>query len=332
MPASLKGVPVHRPYLRWPAGLLLCVLSGTAISQNYPVRAARMIVPWTAGGTADLMARIASQKFSESFGQQFVVDNRPGAGGLIGTEQAAKAAPDGHTLLLATTAPNSVAPSLYAKIPFDPIKDFASISLMATTCYVLSVNPSMQISNTKQLVALAKTRPGQLTFSSPGSGTPNHLSGEMFKMLTGIDMQHVPYKGSAQAIADVMGGQIAMSFENIVVASPIVKSGRIKALAVTSAKRANALPNVPTIAESGVPGFEAVGWFGVVAPAATPKDVVAKLNGELVRALAMSDVKERIAGLGAEVVSTTPEGLDQFNRAQIALWARVVKASGARIE
>ena len=311
----------------------LCALSSVAFSQTaYPARSARMVVPWTAGGTADLLARIASQKFSESFGQQFVVDNRPGAGGLIGTEQVARAAPDGHTLLLATTAPNSVAPSLYAKIPFDPVKDFASISLMATTCYMLSVHPSMQVVNTKQLVVLAKARPGQLTFSSPGSGTPNHLSGEMFKMLTGIDMQHVPYKGSAQAIADVMGGQIAMSFENIVVASPIVKSGRIKALAVTSAKRAAALPSIPTIAESGVPGFEAVGWFGVVAPVATPKEVIAKLNSELVRALAAADVKERISSLGAEVVSTTPDGLDQFNRAQIALWAKVVKASGARVE
>jgi tripartite-type tricarboxylate transporter receptor subunit TctC len=321
-------------------GALLCASSGTVLpqaastgsGQSYPSRAARMIVPWTAGGTADLMARIASQKFSESFGQQFVVDNRPGAGGLIGTEQAAKAAPDGHTLLLATTAPNSVAPSLYAKIPFDPVRDFASISLMATTCYVLSVNPSMQIGNARQLVALAKARPGQLTFSSPGNGTPNHLSGEMFKMLTGVDMQHVPYKGSAQAIGDVIGGQIAMSFENIVVASPFVKSGRIKALAVTSAKRAAALPAVPTIAESGVPGFEAVGWFGVVAPGATPKDIIARLNGELVRALAAPEVKERITALGAEVVSTTPEGLDQFNRAQIALWGKVVKASGARAE
>ena len=311
---------------------LLWAASCAAFSQAYPTRTARMVVPWTAGGTADLMARIASQKFSENFGQQFVVDNRPGAGGLIGTEQVAKAAPDGHTLLLATTAPNSVAPSLYAKIPFDPVKDFASISLMATTCYVLSVHPSMPVKNARELVALAKARPGQLTFSSPGAGTPNHLSGELFKMLTGVDMQHIPYKGSAQAIADVMGGQIALSFENIVVASPIAKSGRIKALAVTSAKRAGALPAVPTIAESGVPGFEAVGWFGVVAPAATPKDVVTKLNSELVRILAMPDVKERISSLGAEVVSTTPEGMDQFNRAQIALWAKVVKASGARVE
>ena len=319
-------------FLRVLIGALLCAPCTLVFSQNYPTRTARMMVPWTAGGTADLMARIASRKFSESFGQQFVVDNRPGAGGLIGAEQAAKAAPDGHTLLLATTAPNSVAPSLYAKIPFAPVKDFASISLMASTCYVLSVNPSMQISNARQLVVLAKARPGQLTFASPGNGMPNHLSGEMLKMLTGIDMQHVPYKGSAQAIADVMGGQIALSFENIVVASPIVKSGRIKALAVTSAKRAAALPTAPAIAESGVPGFEAVGWFGVVAPAATPKEIVAKLNSELVRVLATPEVKERISTLGAEVASTSPDGLDQFNRAQITLWAKVVKASGARIE
>ena len=310
----------------------LCAASNSAFTQNYPSRPARMVVPWTAGGTADLMARISSQKFAESFGQQFVVDNRPGAGGLIGTEQVAKAAPDGLTLLLATTAPNSVAPSLYAKLPFDPVRDFASVSLMATTCYVLSVHPSMRVSNARQLVALAKARPGQLTFSSPGSGTPNHLSGEMLKMLTGIDMQHVPFKGSAQAISDVIGGQIAMSFENIVVASPFVKNGRLKALAVTSAKRANALPSVPTMAESGVPGFEAVGWFGVVAPAATPKDIIAKLNSEMVRMLSSPDVKERISSLGAEVVSTTPEGMDQFNRAQIELWAKVVKASGARAE
>jgi tripartite-type tricarboxylate transporter receptor subunit TctC len=320
------------PNPRLITALVLLAASHSVFAQNYPTRAARMVVPWTAGGTADLMARIASQKFSETFGQQFIVDNRPGAGGLIGTEQVAKAAPDGHTLLLATTAPNSVAPSLYSKIPFDPVKDFASISLMATTCYVLSVHPTMPVKTARDLVALAKARPGQLTFSSPGAGTPNHLSGELFKMLTSVDMQHVPYKGSAQAIADVMGGQIALSFENIVVASTFVKSGRIKALAVTSAKRASALPNVPTISESGVPGFEAVGWFGVVAPAAVPKDIIAKLNSELVRALSLPDVKERITGMGAEVVPTSPEGMDKFNNAQIALWGKVVKASGARAD
>jgi tripartite-type tricarboxylate transporter receptor subunit TctC len=314
------------------AALALCAAYHSTHAQNYPTRTARIVVPWTAAGTADLLARVASQKFTETFGQQFVVDNRPGASGLIGTEQVARAAPDGHTLLLATTAPNSVAPSIYAKIPFDPVKDFASISLIATTCYVLSVHPTLPVKTAKDLDALAKARPAQLTFSSPGTGTPNHLSGEMFKMLTGIDMQHVPYKGSAQAIGDVIGGQITLSFENIVVASPFVKSGRIKALAVTSAKRASALPAVPTIADTGVPGFEAIGWFGMVAPAATPKDIIAKLNSELTRVLGLPDVKERITNLGAEVVPTTPEGMDKFNSAQIALWAKVVKASGARVE
>ena len=321
-------MPVTRPLI----AALLCAASAFAHAQQYPTRASRIIVPWTAGGTADLMARIAGQKYAEALGQQYIVDNRPGASGIIGTEQAAKAAPDGHTLLLATTAPNSVAPSLYAKIPFDPVKDFASISLMATTCYVLSVHPSMPVKTAKDLVALAKARPRQLTFSSPGAGTPNHLSGEMFKLLTGVDMQHVPYKGSSQAIADVMGGQIALSFENIVVASTFVKSGRVKALAVTSAKRAGALPNVPTVAESGVPGFEAVGWFGMVAPAATPREVITKLNGELTRALGTADVRDRITSLGAEVVPTTPDGMDKFNLGQIALWGKVVKASGAKVE
>ena len=301
-------------------------------ARGFPARPIRVVIGFTPGGQPDIVTRLIAPKLGELLGQPLVVDNRPGAGGLIGTDQVAKAAPDGYTLLLATTAPNSVAPSLYAKLPFDPVKDFASISLMATTCYVLSVHPSMPVSNARQLVALAKSRPGQLTFSSPGSGTPNHLSGEMLKMLTGIDMQHVPFKGSAQAISDVIGGQIALSFENIVVASPFVKNGRLKALAVTSAKRANALPSVPTMAESGVAGFEAVGWFGVVAPAAIPKDILAKLNTEMARMLASPDVKERISSLGAEVVSTTPEGMDQFNQAQIALWGKVVKASGARAE
>jgi tripartite-type tricarboxylate transporter receptor subunit TctC len=243
---------------------------------------------------------------------------------------AAKAAPDGYTLLLATTAPNSVAPSLYAKIPFDPVKDFANVSLVARTCYVLSVHPSMPVRNVKELIALAKAQPGRLTFSSPGSGTPNHLSGEMFKMRTGVDMQHVPYKGSAQAIQDVIAGHIALSFENITVVSPHVKSGRVRGVAVTSLNRSPVLPDVPTIAESGLPGFEAVGWFGVVAPAATPREVIARLNAEIVRGLGAADVKERISVLGAELATSTPDELDRFNRAQIAQWAKVVKFAGAR--
>ena len=311
------------------------LLLGPAINgygQSWPGKPLRIIVPWTPGGTADLLARILAQKMTEGLGQQVVADNRPGASGLIGTELAARAAPDGYTLLMGTTAPNSVAPSLYQKIPYDPVKDFAYVSLVARTCYVLSVHPSMPVKNVKELIALAKARPGQLTFSSPGSGTPNHLSGEMFKMLTGIDMQHVPYKGSAQALGDVIGGQIALTFENITVASTQVKSGRVRGLAVTNLNRSPVLPQIPTVAGSGFPGFEAVGWFGMVAPAATPREIIAKINSEVVRILALPDVNERISGFGAEVGASSPEEFDRFNRAQTAKWAAVVKFSGARAD
>ncbi len=309
---------------------LVALNSGYSSAQTYPAKSLRIIVPWTPGGTADLLSRVLAQKMSEGMGHQVVVDNRPGAGGLIGTELAAKATPDGYTLLMGTTAPNSVAPSLYQKIPFDPTRDFAYLSLVARTSYVLSVHPSMPVKTVRDLIALAKARPGQLTFSSPGSGTPNHLSGEMFKMLTGIDIQHVPYKGSAQAVGDVIAGHIALTFENITVVSPHVKAGRVRGLAVTSLKRSPVLAEVPTIAESGLPGFEAIGWFGMLAPGTTPRDIVTKLNSEVVRILSIADVKERISGLGAEVVTSSPEEFDQFNRAQIAKWAKVVKFSGAR--
>ncbi|MGZ5164890.1 MAG: Bug family tripartite tricarboxylate transporter substrate binding protein [Burkholderiales bacterium] len=314
------------------ASILLVLVPNSAYGQAYPTKPVRIIVPWTPGGTADLLARILAQKMSEAFGHQVIADNRPGAGGLIGTDLAAKAAPDGYTLLMGTTAPNSVAPSLYPKIPFDPTRDFAYISLVARTCYVLSVHPSMPVRTVRDLIALAKSRPGQLTFSSPGSGTPNHLSGEMFKMLTGVDMQHVPYKGSAQAVGDVIAGHIALTFENITVVSTYVKSGRVRGLGVTNLKRSPVLPDVPTLAESGIPAFEAVGWFGMVAPAATPREIIAKLNGEVIRILALSDVKERISGLGAEFVASSPEEFDQFNRSQIAKWTKVVRFSGARAD
>jgi tripartite-type tricarboxylate transporter receptor subunit TctC len=325
---------------KWNARALHAVLACASIAaftahahaQSYPAKPVRIIVPWTAGGTADLLARVLAQKMTESFGQQVIADNRPGAGGLIGTEIAAKAAPDGYTLLMGTTAPNSVAPSLYSKIPFDPARDFAYLSLVARTCYVLSVHPSMPVKTVRDLIALAKARPGQLTFSSPGPGTPNHLSGELFKMLTGVDMQHVPYKGSAQAIQDVIAGHIALTFENITVVSTHVKSGRVRGLGVTNVKRSPVLPDVPTIAESGIPGFEAVGWFGMLAPAATPRELVTKLNVETVRILGLPDVRDRISALGAEIATSSPEEFDRFNRAQIEKWAKVVKFSGARAD
>jgi tripartite-type tricarboxylate transporter receptor subunit TctC len=303
-----------------------------ATAQAYPNKPVRIVVPWTPGGTADTLARILGQRLSESFGQQVLVDNRPGASGQIGTELVAKSAPDGYTLVLATTAPNSTAPSLYTKISYDPMKDFAPVSLVALTFYVLSVNPSVPVRNIPELVQLAKARPGELNFSSPGNGTPNHLSGEMLKTMAGIRMQHIPFKGSAQAIADVIGGQLPLNFENIAVVLPHIKAGKVRALGVTSAQRNRFLPDVPTIAESGYPGFEAVGWFGLMAPAATPRDALAKLNAETVRLLSSADVSSRILGLGAEVKPTTMREFEAFNRAQIAKWAKVIKESGARAD
>jgi tripartite-type tricarboxylate transporter receptor subunit TctC len=311
---------------------LLALAPSVTLAQTYPAKPIRIIVPWTAGGTADTLARIMAQRLGESLGQQVLADNRPGASGQIGTDLVAKATPDGHTLLLATTAPNSTAPSLYSKLTYDPMKDFAPISLIALTFYVASVNPAVPVKTIAELVKLAKARPGELNFSSPGNGTPNHLSGEMLKTMAGIQMQHIPFKGSAQAIADVIGGQIPLNFENIAVVLPHIKAGKVRPLGVTSAQRNRYLPEVPTIAESGYPGFEAVGWFGLMAPAATPRNVLEKLNADSMRILATPEVSSRILGLGAEVKPTTMAEFEAFNRAQISKWAKVIKDSGARVD
>jgi tripartite-type tricarboxylate transporter receptor subunit TctC len=323
VPNSARGMAVC---------MMLASASGAACAQAYPAKPVRIVVPWTAGGTADTLARIVAQRLGESFGQQVLADNRPGASGQIGTELVAKAAPDGHTLLLATTAPNSTAPSLYSKLSYDPTRDFAPVSLIAFTFYVLSVNPAVPVKTIPELVKLAKARPGELNFSSPGNGTPNHLSGEMLKTMAGIRMQHIPFKGSAQAIADVIGGQIPLNFENIAVVLPHVKAGKVRALGVTSAQRSPFLPEVPTIAEAGYPGFEAVGWFGLMSPAATSRDILARLNAETVRLLGSPEVSARIQGLGAQVKPSTTAEFDAFNRAQIVKWAKVIKDSGARVD
>ena len=313
-------------------GVLFGGFASPALAQSYPSKPMRVIVPWTPGGTADILARLLAQRLGEGFGQQVLVDNRPGASGQIGTDVVVKSPPDGYTLLLGTTAPNSTAPSLYPKLAYDPLKDFAPISLVALTFYVLSVNPAVPVKNVQELVKLAKARPGQLNFSSPGSGTPNHLSGEMFKTQAGIRMQHIPFKGSAQAIADVIGGQIPLNFENIAVVLPHIKANKVRALGVTSPQRSPFLPEVPTIAESGYPGFEAVGWFGLMAPAATPREIVAKLNAETVRILNLPDVSTRIQGLGAQVKPTSVAEFESFNRAQIVKWAKVIRDSGAQVD
>ena len=318
--------------LYWTTAIALACAGAPAFAQDFPRRPLRMVVPWAPGGAADILARTLSLKMSEHWNHQVVVDNRPGANGIIGTELAARAPADGYTVLMGATGPNSVLPSLVAKLPYDALRDFAPISLVATTTYVLSVHPSLAVSSVKDLIAYAKTRPGQLTFGSPGAGTPNHLSGEMFKAATGIDMQHVPYKGSALVITDVMGGQITLAFENIAPVLPIIKSGKLRALAISASKRSALLADVPTVAESGFPGFQAVGWFGVLAPAGTPALTITRLNQETVRILKLADVRERLLGLGMEIFGSTVEEFAAFEKSEIEKWAKVVKNANVRIE
>ena len=314
------------------AGVCALAAAPAALAQEFPQRPLRMIVPWAPAGAADILARTLSQKMSENWSQQVVVDNRPGANGIIGTEMAARAPADGYTMLMGATGPNSVLPSLVAKLPYDALKDFAPVSLVATTTYVLSVNPALPVNSVKDLIALAKSKPGQFTFGSPGAGTPNHLSGEMFKAATGIDMQHVPYKGSAPVITDVIGGQITLAFENIAPVLPHIKSGRLKALAISAPKRTTLLPDVPTVAESGFPGFQAVGWFGVLVPGSMPKNVIGRLNAETVRILKLPDVRERLLGMGAEIHGSTPEEFGAFEKTEIEKWAKVIKSANVRLE
>ena len=303
-----------------------------AYAQDYPNKPVRMVVPFPPGGTTDILARAVGQKLSESWGQQVVIDNRPGAGGNIGTDIVAKSPADGYTLLMGTVGTHSITASLYGKLPFDPIKDFAPVTLVASVPNVLVVNSTVDSRSVKELIALAKSKPGQLAFASSGNGTSIHLAGELFKSMTGTAMLHIPYKGSAPAIAELLGGQTNMMFDNLPSAMPHIKSGRLRALAVTSVRRSPALPDIPTIAETGISGYEASSWFGVLAPAGTPKDVVAKIQGDIAKALNAPEIKERLSGQGAEPVGNTPEQFAEHIKAESAKWAKVVKDSGAKVD
>jgi len=314
---------------------LLClawIASSASAADAYPSKSIRMVVPFNAGGTTDILARAIGQKLSEVFGQQVVVDNRAGAGGNIGADVVAKSAPDGYTLLMGTVGTHAINPSLYAKMPFDHLKDFVPITQVAAVSNVLVVHPSVPAKSVAELIALAKAKPGKLNFASSGNGTSIHLSGELFKTLTGVDMVHIPYKGSAPAITDLLGGQVNLMFDNLPSALPHIKTGKLRALGVTSSKRAPALPDAPTIAEAGVPGFEATSWFGVFAPAGTPKEVVARLHKEIVKALNSPDTKERLSGQGADLIGNTPEQFAAYIAAETTKWAKVVKASGAKVD
>lgn len=312
---------------------LLGVNSVSAQSDSqYPSKPIRMIVPSAPGSGPDIMARAIGQKLTESLGQPVVIDNRPGAGGIIGSEAAAKSPPDGYTLIMSNAGAHAVNASLYAKLPYDPVRDFAPVTLVAMAPNILIVHPALPVRSVKELIVLAKAKPGELTFGSGGNGSTAHLSGEMFKTMAGINIVHVPFKGSPAAVIGVISGQIAMAFPNIPPALPHVRSGKLKALAVTTAKRSAAVPETPTVAEAGLPGYEATAWFGVLAPAATPPQIIAKLSAAIVKSLRTREMQERLAAEGTEPVGNTPEQFALTVRNDIAKWAKVVKSSGARAE
>ncbi len=314
------------------AALACCVAYTTGHAQTFPTRALRMIVPFPPGGPNDILGRVVAQKMSESLGQQIVIDNRGGAGGIIGTEAAAKSAPDGYTLLLSGTAALSINPSLHAKLPYDPIRDFTPISLVATAPSVLIVHPTLPVRTVKDLVALAKKRPAQLNYASAGIGTPPHLAGELFKGMAGIAMTHVPYKGGGPALTDLLAGQVELYFSGISSALPMIKDGKVRAVAVTSHKRTAIMPEMPTISESGLPGYEVGNWYAILGPAGLPRDAVAKINAEIVKALKAPDTHKRVLDLGADPAGSSPDELSAYMKAEIGKWAQVIKTAGIKPE
>jgi len=308
------------------------LLAAGGAAAAYPERAVRLVVPFPAGGGADFMARALAQKLSAQLGQPVVLDHRAGAGGTIAAEVVAGAAPDGYTLLFGTVGTHAINVSLYAKLRYDPVKDFAPVSLTHLAPRVLVVHPSVPAKTVPELIALARAKPGELTFGSAGSGGTNHLSGELFKSMAGIDLVHVPYKGSAPASVDLLGGRITLVFDSIVAWGDHIKTGKVRALGVTSLRRSAALPDVPTIAESGLAGFDVANWLGVLAPAGTPKDAIARLNAEIRIAMADAEMQRQLVAVGIDPTYSTPEAFAELIRADIAKWAKVVKASGARAD
>lgn len=306
-------------------------LAAPAVAQGFPSRPVRLVVPYSAGGGADTTARLIAPKLQEALGQTVVIDNKPGAGGTIGDDFVAKSAPDGHTLLIGAFA-HAVNPSLMARMPFRTPDDFAPVSLLVTVPELLVVTPSFAAKTVADLVAMAKAEPGKLSYGSSGNGSAQHLAAELFKMRTGTDIQHVPYKGGALAVADVAAGHVPFYFGNMSAALPQVRAGRVRALAVTSPQRSPAAPEIPTMAESGVSGCEISEWNALLAPAGTPPSVIDRLNADLVKILRDDDIKARFADLGAQTIGSTPTELAAFLRGEQAKWAEVVRAAGIKIE
>ncbi|HEX2828698.1 MAG TPA: tripartite tricarboxylate transporter substrate binding protein [Burkholderiales bacterium] len=311
---------------------VFALLTPAHAQTTYPSRPIRWIVPFTPGGSADVFARPLAQKMSESMGQQVVVENRPGSGGVIGTEVAAKAPPDGYTLMMGLTANIAINPALYRKLAYDPLRDFAPVTLVAQQPYALVVPQSLPAANPKELIALARAKPRELAYVSMGSGSMGHLSGELFASMAGVKLLHVPYKTGGQAMTDLVTGQVQLQFLGVASALPHIKAGKLRAIAVSGLRRSPALPDVPTVSESAVKGFDVTGWYGAFVPAGTPPEAVARLHSEIVRALSLPDIRERLLREGAELGGNSPREFDAFVRSEMAKWAKVVKLSGAKTE
>ena len=316
--------------LRLICAIVLAGGASGALSQSYPVKNVRIIVPFAPAGSTDITARIIAQKLTDAWRQQVIVDNRAGAGGNIGAELVAKAAPDGYTLLLATTGVMAINHRLYKTLPYDAMRDFAPVTQIGGLPLILIVHPSLPVKSVKELIALAKAKPGQLSYASSGVGGATHMTAEVFRMLAGVDIVHIPYKGSGQAMVDLISGQVGMAFDQITSSLPHVESGKLRALAVTSARRFASVPNLPTMAEAGVTGYEAVSWNGIAAPAGTPKDIVARIQGEIARVLQLPDIKERFFKDGIEPVGSTPEQFAAHIRSERAKWEKVVDRAGIK--
>ena len=313
---------------------MLCIAAvsaGQVLAQAYPSKPIRLVVPFPPGGPTDILGRAIGAKLSEFMGQPVIIDNRGGAGGGIGADNIAKSAPDGYSLLLGTTGTHTINPNLYSKLPYDPIKDFVPISLVVKYLNILVVNPSLPVKSVADLIALAKQKPGQITFGSAGNGSSNHLTAEMLATMTGVKMQHVPYKGSGPALTDVIAGQINFMFDQYSTVAPNIKAGKLRAIGIATKQRHRLLPDVATIGET-VPGFEVSPWYGLFAPAGTPKDIVNRLNTELTKVMKSTDIHNRMTTLGWDPVTNTPEEFAAQIKSELAVWADVVKKSGARID
>lgn len=322
MPVIVRGL----------VGLVLAAFALGAAAQGYPAKPVRIVNPFAPGGATDQLARLMAQKLTESWGQTVVVENRPGASGAIGMEAVAKSVADGYTLVIATQTTQAANPALYSKLPYDPARDFAPLTLAGSTPLALMVQPALGVTDVAGLIAYLRANPGKLAYASGGNGTSQHLTMELLKKTTGTFVVHIPYKGAGPALTDFLGGQTNLMFDNLPTALPHVKAGKVRAIAISTAKRSALAPELPTLAESGVAGFDLATWFAFYAPVATPKEVTGKVAGDMQRVLAQRDVKDRLLGAGVDVVGSTPEELARFQRSEMEKWAKIVKESGAKVD